>query len=96
MVTYVYARELLTENDHILEEKDHINEWNIDNPYRTDAEGNQIHLTTEIAAAIPAKGFACPSMVCDGVDCSINFIEDLTPEEIAILTTTVNNHKNNV
>jgi hypothetical protein len=89
MATYNYTRERLAEGDHI-------NEWDIDNPDRVDGGLDQIHLATEITAAIPGKILDVPGIICNGSSCTIAFTEALTAGEETTLTTIVNNHKNNV
>jgi hypothetical protein len=82
MAEYLYEREILAEGC-----------WDIDNPNRVDLEGNQIHLASEVADALPGKMF---QMICDGPVCKFIFSQALTAQEEATLTTTVNNHKQNL
>lgn len=66
--------------------------WNINNPIRVDAEGNQIRLPTEIKAAIPDTPFR---MNCTGPIALFSFERELSAEEKTTLDTTIQNHKDN-
>jgi hypothetical protein len=76
---YNYSRELVN------------GAYNIDNPLRVDLEGNQIYLAKEIQAQIPS----IIGLKCHNSNCEIDFSEELTTEEKALLDTLVSNHKNN-
>jgi hypothetical protein len=80
MAEYLYTRELVN------------GAYDIDNPLRVDGEGFQIHLATEIVAALPGKVF---KEYCNGTECKLVFVDTLTSGEETTLTNTVTTHKNN-
>jgi len=82
---YHFTREVITSGEFM-------NLYDIDNPERVDAEGNQIHLTNEIKdAGLPIAGNCSAE-----TDCKLCFMRELTTEEQAQLAIIVSNHKNNV
>ncbi len=66
--------------------------YDIDNPLRVDAEGNQIHLAKEIEAAITGKSF---KVVCSYDECKVITETDWTSEEQTTLGQVVQAHKDN-
>ena len=64
--------------------------WDINNVDHQNDDGSQIFLATEIKAAIPDKAF---TVRCDGVDCIVDFVDQLSGPEIAILNGVVAAHK---
>ena len=66
--------------------------WDINNPLRVDGEGNQIRLSSEVQAAIPAMPF---KMNCEGALALFSFETELSAGEKSTLDTTVQNHKDN-
>ena len=67
--------------------------YNIDNKERIDGEGNQIYLFKEIKTSFPTNLF---KILCNGSSVKISFVNELTEPEQNILSTIVNDHKNNL
>lgn len=85
-IEYCYVRDMIYDDS----DDGH---WDIDNPARVDAEGNQIYLCKEVESLFPGKHFISYCH-CDCAD--FVFDEELTPEEKELLDTLVYNHKNNL
>jgi hypothetical protein len=82
---YTYHREKIEE----------YNCWDIENPFRVDGQ-EQIYLEDEGKAAL-GLDFNFGAGCCeDPTIVKFIFQQELTPEQVAILDTTVYNHKNNL
>lgn len=64
--------------------------FDIDNPKDVDANGQPVRLAERIADALPGKAF---NVRCDGAECVVSFVDDLTAGEVATLDATVAAHK---
>lgn len=66
--------------------------FDINNPDRTDGNGDQILLAKEIESAFPAKIF---KVICTGNNCDICFEDQLSESEKSSLDSIVNTHQLN-
>jgi hypothetical protein len=79
---YFYTREIMPSTG----------SWDINNRERLDQYGAQILLYSEVKSALPDNPF---KLFCHNSEVKFDFNNELTQEQHDLLTTTVNNHKNN-
>lgn len=82
MALYSYRRDTIAPD----------NRYDIPHPLRVDVNGKQINLAKEVETAIPGRKFI---LRCNAGKAVFHFEDDLTADEITILSRLVVEHKGN-